>query len=143
MTTQKVANIFDSISSFKKKDDGTYDVTSGKDVNYNGGYQVTFVRPEAFEQLSAQDWDDMTNYFCNFFDSVAHIGVYDGSAEVSFHCSSIEKAERIMKEFNQESILDWSKKQKFPDQIDSWFIVNRNFDFDKVINYGEILTKIH
>lgn len=140
---QKVTNILDLIKSFSKKDDGTYDVTTGDNVEYSIGYQVSFVRPEAFTQLSFQDWDDLTNFFCTYLNSIAHIGVYSGCSEVSFHCIQIEMALKIMEEYNQESILDWKEKMTNPDSIENWLIINRNFDEKMEINYGKILSKIH
>lgn len=140
---QKVTNILDLIKSFSKKDDGTYDVTTGNNVEYSIGYQVSFVRPEAFAQLSLQDWDDLTNLFCTYLNSVAHIGVYSGCSEVSFHCIPIEMALEIMEEYNQESILDWKEKMTNPDSIENWLIINRNFDEKMEINYEKILSKIH
>lgn len=142
MINQRVTNVLNSIETFKKKEDGTYNILTGEDVTYCDGYQVSFVRPEAFEQLSSQDWDNMTNYFCTKFDSKAHIGVYCHSAEVSFRCISFDEAKKTMEAYNQESMLDWRKKSENPDLPESWFYMNRFFDKEKVIKYGKILNEI-
>ena len=139
---QKVVNIFDVLRSYTVKEDGTYSLETGMSIEYDDGYQVSFVRPEAFVQLNNQDWDDLTNYYCAYFDSIAHIGVYSGSAEVSFRSIPIERAVHIMEEYNQESILDWEKKKEYPDLIENWFIININFDEKKVVDYGKILNAI-
>lgn len=142
MEKQCVTNVLNLIETFKKQADGTYNITTKENVTYPNGYQVSFVRPEAFEQLSCQDWDDITNYFCTYLNSMAHIGVYCGEAEVSFHCISSEKAINTMVEYNQESILDWDKKNNNPDSPMSWFIMNNLFDEKRVIKYEKILKKI-
>ncbi len=134
--------IFDILQQFKVKDDGTYNVNTGDAIEYDNGYQVTFVRPEAFEQLDKYDWEKITNYYCDYFKSDAHIGVYCGDAEVSFHSISLEKSIKVMEEFNQESILDWEQKMNNPENIQSWFIINRLFDESKVLDYEEIFNKI-
>lgn len=139
---QKVVDVIDLIETFKDKEDGTYSIITKENVVYPNGYQVSFVRPEAFQQLDRQNWDNLTNYFCEYFNSAAHIGVYCGSAEVSFHCVPITKALNIMETYNQESILDWKQKNKHPDSIECWFIMNRYFDENKVIDYGEVLESI-
>ncbi len=139
---QTVDNVIGFIVKFKTFEDGTYDFTTGKIVEYFSGYQVSFVRPEAFKQLSHQDWDTITNYMCVYLDSIAHIGVYCGDAEVSFHSISNEKSIKIMEKYNQESILDWEKKQRFPEDVASWFIINRFFDNERVIDYDKILEEI-
>lgn len=134
--------VLDAINTGKSKADGTYSFISGESITYATGYQVSFVRPEAFEQLTVQNWDDITNYFCQELCSIAHIGVYCGSAEVSFHCNSFSEAVSVMEDYNQESILNWEKKEIMPDSIEDWFIFNKNYDENKVIDYGKILREI-
>ena len=73
---------------------------------------------------------------------IVHIGVYCGSAEVSFHSISYEKAINTMVKCNQESILDWDKKNKYPDSMDDWFIMNKLYDEDVMIRYEEIFNEI-
>lgn len=144
MTNKQVVNVFDAINEFQKKEDGTYNIITGEEMTYPDGYQVSFVRPEAFDQLSPKDWDNITNFYCKYFKSIAHIGVYDSSAEVSFHSLSIDKAVKTMREYNQESILDWEQKKKYPnpDLFEHWFIINNSFDEKKVVKYEKILKEI-
>ncbi len=101
MAIQRVECILDSINEFKKKTDGTYEIVTGKEVVYEDGFQVSFVRPEAFAQLNKDQWDIITNFFCIYFNSEAHLGVYGGDAEVSFHCIPLDSAIYIMEEYNQ------------------------------------------
>ena len=141
---QKIENVLAHIERFKNLGDGTYNMNTGEPVEYPIGYQVSFVRPEAFAQLNNQNWDTITNYLCGYLDSLAHIGVYCGEAEVSFHSVSKDKAVEIMERYNQESILDWEKKiaQPQPEFWMDWLIFNRLFDEKKVVNYDKILEEI-
>lgn len=139
---QEIRNVLDALNNFESFDDGTYDFLTHQTVEYSSGYQVSFARPEAFEQLSHEDWDILTLYCCIFTESNAHIGVYNGSSEISFHCMDISKAERIMDEFNQESIFDWCIKEKYPEEFIRWLIINPNYDENKMVNYHEILDRV-
>lgn len=142
MLMQKASNILDAIVAFKTKDDGTYNFYTGLPIEYKNGFQVSFVRPEAFSQLSPQIWDDLSNYYCLYFDSIVHIGVYCEDAEVSFLSIDKTKAEKTMVLYNQESILDWEKRASRPEDPNSWFVMNRSFDDKMVIDYDKIIEKI-
>ena len=139
---QEIGNVWDALSNFVPSEDGTYELLTHRSVEYSSGYQVSFVRPEAIEQLSHEEWDILTSYCCGYTQSDAHIGVYAGSSEISFHCMDISKAEKMMYEFNQETILDWKEKETYPEDFIRWFIVNPNFDENKMVNYHEILERI-
>lgn len=76
MPLRIVKDVLKSIESFKEKEDGTYDLETSTIVEYPTGYQVSFVRPEAFDQLSAENWDDLTSYCCTYLSSPPHIGVF-------------------------------------------------------------------
>lgn len=135
-------NVIDLVKKFENKSDGTYDIHTLAQVEYSVGYQVSFVRPEAFEQLGNKDWDIITNYLSIYLESPPYIGVYDGKAEISFHSLSREKAIETMVTYNQESILDWQQKKKFPNDMEKWFIVNRNYNKEGEVDYGEILKTL-
>lgn len=139
----KIANVLKTLHGFQStKVDGTYEYQTHEAVDYPSGYQVSFVRPEAFEQLNDRDWDILTSFYCDYLQSKAHIGVYDGAAEISFHSLELSKAEEVMKEFNQESLLDWEKKMQYPQDSTRWLVMNRNFDENELVNYHEILKRI-
>lgn len=140
---QGITNVLKTIIDFQSVEDGTYEYLTHEIIEYFSGYQVSFVRPEAFEQLSCDEWDTLTTYYCGYLQSKAHIGVYGGSVEISFHSIEFLKVEEIMKEFNQESILDWKERAEHPDDFTHWFIMNRNYDENKLVNYHEILERVH
>ena len=139
---QEIRNVRDALFNFKPDEDGTYEFLTHRAVEYSTGYQVSFVRPEAFEQLSNEEWDILTLYCCVHMQSDAHIGVYEGSAEISFHCMDFPKAEKIMYEFNQESILDWKEKEAFPEDFIRWLIFNPKYDENIMVNYHEVLERV-
>ena len=139
---QKIKDVLRVLTEFKSRSDGTYDFNTMVLVEYINGYQVSFVRPEAFEQLSSEQWDKITNYYIDYFNSDANIGVYDGGAEVSFHCREKQKSIEVMEKYNQESVLDWEKKTKEPDNIPSWFIINRLFNKELILDYDKIIKEI-
>lgn len=142
---EKYKDIIDILNQFKIYDDGTYDISSCEPIEYSSGYQVSFVRPEAFSQLTRNDWDTLTNHLCEYLGSPAYIGVYSNAPEISFHASDLDKATETMVRFNQESLLLWEQKHAFPDfelHFDKWFLVNKFFDEDKVVNYDEILKTL-
>ena len=138
----KVTGVVDRLILFKGNHDGTYDYSTSKLIEYCNGYQVSFVRPEAFELLSKQQWDLITNYLCEYIGSGVNVGVYQGCAEISFHCIPKDKALEIMEKYNQESIMDWEKKKTYPDNAENWFIFNMAYDESKLVNYDEIIRKI-
>ncbi len=146
MPKQKVKNILSTVNKFKDKKDledcATYDPISEKRVEYEEGYQVSFVRPEAFKRLDSRQWDIITNHLCEYLDSAAHIGVYYGDVEVSFHSLDKAKANETMETYNQESMLDWEEKKKYPDESERYLIMNQHFDENTELNYDQIIESI-
>lgn len=138
----KVSGSKKKVQSFFGKTTGTYDLDTGRPVNFDKGYQVTFVRPEA-ERLSDEDYDKWATYCAKKTGSKAYAGVWDGGGEVSFHCASRKEAIRLMHLFNQDSILDWQKKKKYPDPKD-WrkiYIWNRTQSTEEV-DYERLAKEI-
>ena len=133
------------VVAYAAKEDGTYDPATGRAVAYDDGYQVSFVRPEAFAKLSDSDWDLLTAHIMKQTGSREHIGVYNGKAETSFRTATLEEAETLMRLFNQESILDWAKKKRYPDPKDwrKYCAKNEEFDENKEVDYDGIMRKIH
>ena len=142
MRMQEINDVLEHIKKFENISDGTYDILTSKSVEYQEGYQVSFVRPEAFEFLSKQGWDIITNHLCKLLNSIAHIGVYGGNPEVSFHCLDKRKALQTMEKYNQESIFDWERNYKYPNSEQDWFILNQLFDKEKVLDYDKIIEEI-
>lgn len=139
---QHATNTLSILKNYRHKDDGTYDIESGKTVEYAFGYQVSFVRPEAFELLSDAGWDIISNYLSKYLNSNLHIGVYHGESEISFRSEREDKAVEIMEKFNQESMLNWALKKQHPETELDWFVFNRLYDEKRVLDYDEIIEAI-
>jgi len=128
---------------FASKEDGTYDAETGEPIDYRDGFQVSFVRPEAFDKLTDEQWDELSNHLAEKYGSKEHIGVYGGVAETSFRVNSLEDARELMYDFNQESILIWENKHLIgTDEDYKAFIVNPRFNENLEVNYERVMRKI-
>jgi len=132
---------------FASKKDDTYDPETGEPAEYPDGYQGSFVRPNAFDKLSDDEWDEISNYLAEKYDSKEHIGVYDGTAETSFHIKNLDDAEELMYTFNQDNILDWAKKHLAgnPDWeiAKQAYIMNETPEEERTeVDYDEVLRRI-
>lgn len=142
MDVKTVHDVYKIMMACPATNNGTYNFFTYDPIEYPFGFQVSFVRPEAFKSLTEKDWDTLTNYYIYFCDSPPYIGIYCNDPEISFRCRSKEKALNIMEEYNQESILDWKKKKQYPTEAEHWFILNREYDEHKVVDYEQALRKI-
>jgi hypothetical protein len=119
----------DLIYAAHKNDDesATYDALTGRQFTAETGYQFSFVRPEAYGRLNEDDWDRLTAHIMERTGSREYVGVTpQWGGETSFYCKDIKSAAEFMHVFNQDSILDWGMKSKYPDPKDwqKWFIQN-------------------
>lgn len=89
-----------------KYEDGTYDISNYKTVEYGDGYQVTFC--QIGDNYSAKDYDDKVNEFLSVSsDGRVSAGKFESSPEISFHVSSRSEAIALAKKYNQISVWDW------------------------------------
>ena len=89
-----------------KYEDGTYDVSNFKPVEYESGYQVTFC--QIGDNYSAKDYDDRVNEFRSASsDGRVSAGKFESTPEISFHVTSREQAIALAKKYNQISVWDW------------------------------------
>ena len=138
----KIKGAKQRVAQFASKADGTYDAKTGKLVpDYKDGYQISFVRPNAFNDLSDEQWDEISNYLADKYGSKEHIGVYDGTAETSFRITNVEDATELMYTFNQDSMLVWENKHLLG--TEDWMkAFVWNYSDRKEVNYDEILRRI-
>lgn len=129
------------VLSFKGKEDGTYSSTTGEAVTFPQGYQFSFVRKEAFRQLSNKKWDDLTEFIMDDIGSEEYIGVYGGEAETSFVTQNFDEAMYYARMFNQESVLDWEQRSISDDWHD-YLIRNFTYDESKEVDYDEIIKSL-
>jgi hypothetical protein len=129
---------------YKDEPPATYDALSGKRVEFGDGYQVSFVRDEAWLQLSDYKWDKLTAHIMKRTGSGEYVGVTGGiwKPETSFWCESLEQAKEIAEMFNQESILDWAMKKQYPNDDNKWYKVNTNYVGEMEVNYDEIIENV-
>ena len=94
--------------SGKSYNDGTYDVTTLKPVEFDKGFQVTFC--QIGDNYSDDDYAKLVNEFYDLSsDRKSYAGKFEGSPEISFHFDRQEDAERMARKYNQISIWDWAK----------------------------------
>jgi len=98
----------------QKGEDGTFDLTSGKPVSYEDGFQVSFQTTSSEEGgVNDADYDKTVDELTKLTGSQPHLGSY-GVPEVSFHCSDLKQALEIGKKYNQESVYDWLTGECIP-----------------------------
>lgn len=95
---------------------GTYDLRTGRPIEYKTGYQVAFQEDttEALDHdryISGKDYDSLVERLSKECNSMPHLGTF-GNPEISFHVESKDQAMAVARRFNQESIYDWSTHGK-------------------------------
>ncbi len=89
-----------------KYEDGTYNISNFKPVEYEDGYQVTFC--QIGDNYNAKEYDDRVNEFLSFSsDGKVLAGKFEGTPEISFHCADKVTAIALAKKYNQISVWDW------------------------------------
>lgn len=129
------------VKKFRLKEDGTYLAETGEPVKYTYGYQFSFVRPEAFKQLSDEKWDLLTDYILEQTGSKEYIGVYNNQAETSFFTDSLEVALNYASQFNQETVFDWEAYSKNKLWTE-YYIQNPTYIESVEVNYDKIIKEI-
>lgn len=93
--------------SDKSYNDGTYDVSTLKPVDFKDGFQVTFC--QIGDDYSDEEYSKLVNEFYDLStDRKTYAGKFGGAPEVSFHFANREDAVRMAKKYNQISVWDWS-----------------------------------
>jgi hypothetical protein len=108
--------------------EGTYDLSTGKEITYKDGYQVSF--HQTSDNYSQEEYNKIVDELKTISGSGAHIGVFDEEPEVSFHFNSLEEAKKVMKKYNQHSIFDW-KAYATGRPSKEWYIKNDSLDKSK------------
>lgn len=116
------------LNKYRNRPDGTYDLATGKTVEYENGYQVSF--QQTSDKYTQEEYNKIIDDLMNRTGSSPHIGVFDKSPEVSFHVKDLKTAIKIGKMFNQHSIFDWKAKAEGKLERD-WFIEIKGLDKSK------------
>lgn len=87
-------------------EDGTYDINTMQQVSYDSGFQVTF--SQIGDNYSDSEYAEKVNEFLAVSsDGKTMAGKFEGTPEISFHCSDRDTAVRLAQKYNQISIWDW------------------------------------
>lgn len=84
--------------------DGTYDLRTGKAVEFLSGYQFSIERPNTELNL------DIVPTLETLFDGV-YLGVWEGTKEFSFHTDNYGMAVLMGRMYEQDAIWDWVKME--------------------------------
>lgn len=118
----------------------TYDALTGKKFAPKSGYQVSFVRPEAFRLLDGETWDRLTAHIMERTGSREYVGITpQWGGETSFHVKDEGRASEIAALFNQESILDWAALATGDEEP---FVPNDEFDENEEVDYDAVIKAI-
>lgn len=100
----------DAIEELKKDkyEDGTYDISTMKQIEYEDGYQVTFCQiGDNYNDIDYQK--RVTEFLDASSDKVVSAGKFESTPEISFNVKSQDEAVRLAKKYNQISIWDWKE----------------------------------
>ena len=118
-------NKITDVAKNSKEDNVTLDVETGKPVNFEKGYSVSF--QQSSDNYSDEEYHAKVEECRKKCDGKVYAGKYGGDAEASFHTDSLDDAKEIMYKYNQESIYDWQHET---------LIMNDKYDSSKnVTNY--------
>ena len=89
--------------------DGTYNIGTLTQVDYDDGFQVTFC--QIGDKYTPQQYERLVNRFrAASSDGIVSAGKFGGEPEISFHVADRATAEALAREFNQISIWDWKNQ---------------------------------
>ena len=118
------------VAKNSKEDNVTLDVETGKPVNFEKGYSVSF--QQSTDNYTDEEYAEKIAECRDKCDGKVYAGKYGGDAEASFHTDNIDDAKELMYKYNQESIYDWENET---------LIMNDKYDASKnQTNYKEEKT---
>lgn len=92
------------------KEDGTFDLATGKAKEYQDGYQVTFSMTEM--GFSDEEYTKLVDQFKQADHGTIDAGKFGGEPEISFNVTDIKKAGKLAYKYNQVSIWDWKNNKE-------------------------------
>ena len=123
-------NKITDVAKNSKEDNITLDVETGKPVNFEKGYSVSF--QQSTDDYTDEEYSLKVKECMNKCDGKVYAGKYGGDAEASFHTDNLDDAKELMYKYNQESIYDWEHET---------LIMNDKYDVSKNrTNYKEEKT---
>ena len=103
----KYKNIQQRKTNFTTVVDGTYNLYTYNNVNFDRGYQASF--ETKVDDYTDEDYEMLTYKLSLMTDNGVYLGVWEGVEEFSFHFDDIELATVICLIYNQESLWDWAR----------------------------------
>ena len=95
------------LKSLKGKEDGTYDLDTGKKVDFkNKGFNVSF--EQSTDNFTDSQYYDKISECRQKCDGKVYGGVFGGDPEISFYTEDLKTAKEIMYKYNQHII--WSNE---------------------------------
>ena len=113
----KYRGYLDKIKKFNnvKREDGTYDLGTGKKVDLSSGFQVTFHQNKSMaERFGAYSDEEYATMIAITMKEIGADKVYCGNfgnAEISFTCNDEKIAKRFCEEQNQHSLWKNEKQE--------------------------------
>lgn len=92
------------------KEDGTFDLATGKVKEYQDGYQVTFSMTEM--GFTDEEYSKLVDQFKQADHGTVDAGKFGGEPEISFNVTDIKKAGKLAYKYNQISIWDWKNNKE-------------------------------
>ena len=111
---QAVTDKVDKVIKANGNKDGSYDLRTGKPLNFTDGYGVSFQvnkAPGVRRDYKDEEYDRYVYECSQRSGSMPFVGNYNGVAEISFNCKSKKEALKMAKDYNQESIFDVKRKR--------------------------------
>ena len=91
-----------------KYEDGTYNLDTMKQIEYDDGYQVTFC--QIGDNYNDAEYEQKVNEFLNATDDkIVSAGKFESTPEISFNVKSKDEAIKLAKKYNQISVWDWKE----------------------------------
>ena len=92
------------LQSLKGKEDGTYDINTGKKYEWSEGYNVSF--EQSSDKYTPAEYYEKVEECRTKCDGNIYGGVFGSDPELSFYTKDLKTAKEIMYKYNQHSIWD-------------------------------------
>lgn len=98
------------VKQLLSSEDGTFDLETGKPVEYNSGFQLAFQTTASEKEggMSDEEYDRTVDEIVKLTGAKPELGCFE-VPEISFHVEDRLKAIQLMEKFNQHSIWNWGK----------------------------------
>lgn len=92
------------------REDGTFDLETGKVKEYKDGYQVTFSMTDM--NFGDEEYNKLVDQFKQADHGTVDAGKFGGEVEISFNVTNLKTAGKLAYKYNQISIWDWKNQRE-------------------------------